>query len=316
MKKLSILFGLFMLAALIMSACSPQADEPVVAETIPQQKTLITEGRLVPAHYLDLSFSVPGQVIEVLVQEGDSVEIGQVIAKIDVPYSALVAFSQNQLEVQNSKIAVEEIKKNADITLAKSRLDVFNAQNELDEAQEDFDADDSEENQLLLDVAQANLDLAQKNLSMYETGSGMDKDKLAAAESRVNTAMTALLNAQSIIDSYELKASVGGTVATINVQPGERINAGFPVMTIADYSNWQIKTDNLTEINVVNVKPGQKVEIVLDALPELTFKGQVAAIDMVYEEKRGDTTYTATIVMDQNDPLLRWGMTAAVQFIP
>jgi hypothetical protein len=37
---------------------------------------------------------------------------------------------------------------------------------------------------------------------------------------------------------------------------------------------------------------------------------------MVYEEKRGDTTYTATIVMDQNDPLLRWGMTAAVQFIP
>ena len=85
-------------------------------------------------------------------------------------------------------------------------------------------------------------------------------------------------------------------------------------MTIADFSNWQIKTDNLTEINVVNVKPGQKVEIVLDALPELTFKGQVAAIDMVYEEKRGDTTYTATIVMEQNDPQLRWGMTAAVEF--
>ncbi len=316
MKKLSLLFGLFMFATLIISGCSPKADEPVVAETIPQQKTLITEGRLVPAHYLDLSFTVPGQVIEVLVQEGDTVEIGQVIAKIDVPYSALVAFSQNQLEVQNSKIAVEEMKKSADVTLAKSRLDVFNAKIELDEAQDDFDADDNEENQLRLNVAQANLDFAKKNLSIFETGDGMDKDKLAAAESRVNTAMTALLSAQSVIDSYELKASVVGTVSNINVQAGERINAGFPVMTIADFSNWQIKTDNLTEINVVNVKPGQKVEIVLDALPELTFKGQVAAIDMVYEEKRGDTTYTATIVMEQNDPQLRWGMTAAVEFLP
>ncbi len=316
MKKLSLLFGLFMFAALIISGCSPKADEPVVAETIPQQKTLITEGRLVPAHYLDLSFAVPGQVIEVLVQEGDTVEIGQVIAKMDVPYSALVAFAQNQLEVQNSKILVEEMKKSADVTLAKSKLDVFNAQNELDEAQENFDGDDSEENLLRLNVAQANLDFAKKNLAIFETGSGMDKDKLAAAESRVNTAMTALLSAQSQIDSYELKASVGGTVANINVQAGERINAGSPVMTIADFSNWQIKTDNLTEINVVNVKIGQKVEVVLDALPELTFKGQVAAIDMVYEEKRGDTTYTATIVMDQNDPLLRWGMTAAVQFTP
>jgi multidrug resistance efflux pump len=316
MKKLSILFGLLMITAIAISGCSPTAAEPLAAETIPQQNYLITEGRLVPAHYLDLSFSVPGQVIEVLVQEGDNVVIGQVIAKMDVPYTAMVAFSQNQLEAQNSKIALEEMKKNADVNLAQSKLNVFIAQNELDEAQEDFDADDNEENQLRLNVAQANLDLAKKNLSIFETGSGIDKDKLAAAESRVNTAMTALLSAQSVIDSYELKTNVGGTVANINVQAGERINAGYPVMTIADFSNWQIKTDNLTEINVVKVKSGQKVEIILDALPEQTFTGQIAEIAAVYKEERGDTTYTATIVMDQSDPLMRWGMTAAIQFLP
>lgn len=316
MKKLSIFFVVFTLTAILMTGCGPKAEEPVIAETIAQPNFLITEGRLIPANYLNQSFSVPGLVLEVLVQEGDTVEIGQTIAKLDVPYSALVTFSQNQTEVQNAQLALKDLKKNADVNLAQSRLDVFNAQTLADEAQEDFDADDSEENQLRLNVAQATLELAKENLELLEAGTGIDKDRLAAAESRVTTAMTAMLNAQSVIDSYELKASVGGTVTNLNIKAGERINSGFPVVTIADFGNWEIKTDNLTEINVVNVQVGQKVEVVLDALPELTFSGLVTHIDMVYEEKRGDTTYTATIVLDQMDPFMRWGMTAAVQFLP
>jgi multidrug resistance efflux pump len=316
MKKLSIFFVLFTVAAILMTGCGPKSEEPVVAEAIAQPNYLITEGRLMPANYLDQAFSVPGLVLEVMVQEGDVIEIGQTIAKLDVPYSALVAFSQNQTEVQNAQLAVDELKKNADVNLGQSRLDVFNAQTLADEAQEDFDADDSEENQLRLDVALATLELAKENLAIFEEGNGIDKDRLAAAESRVTTAMTAMLSAQSVIDSYELKASVGGTITNINIKAGERINAGFPVVTIVDFGNWEIKTDNLTEINVVNVQVGQKVEVVLDALPELTFSGQVTHIDMVFEEKRGDTTYTATIALDQMDPQMRWGMTAAVQFLP
>ncbi len=258
MKKLSIFFVLFTITAILMTGCGPKAEEPVVAETIAQPNYLITEGRLMPANYLDQSFSVPGLVVEVLVQEGDTVEIGQTIAKLDVPYLALVAFSQNQTEVQNAQLAVEELKKSADVTLAQSRLDVFNAQNLVDDVQADFDADDSEENKLRLDVAMATLDLAKENLAIFEEGNGIDKDRLAAAESRVTTAMTAMLSAQSVIDSYELKASVGGTVTNINIKAGERINAGISIITIADFGNWEIKTDNLTEINVVNVQDRPK----------------------------------------------------------
>jgi multidrug resistance efflux pump len=316
MKKLSIFFVLFTVVAILLAGCGPKAEEPVIAETPAQPNYLITEGRLMPANYLDQSFSVPGLVLEVLVKEGDTIEIGQTIAKLDVPYSALVAYSQNQTEVQNAQLALKELKKSADLNLAQSNLDVFNAQTAYDEAQDDFDADDSEENQLRLNVALATLDLAEENLALLEAGKGIDKDRLSAAESRVTTAMTAMLSAQSVIESHELKASVGGTIAKVNNKPGERINASMPVITIADFANWQIKTDNLTEINVVNVQVGQKVEVVLDALPEKTFSGQVTQIDMVYEEKRGDTTYTATIVLDQFDPQMRWGMTAAVQFLP
>jgi len=316
MKKLSILLGLFIITTLAISGCSPKVEEPVETETIAMQNYLITEGKLLPANYLDQSFSVPGQVLEVSVNEGDAVELGQVIAKLDVPYEAMVAFSQNQLEVQNAQIALNNLKKNADLNLAQAKLDVFNAQTALEEALEDFDTEDNEENQLKLTVAEEMLKLAEANLSDLEEGNGINPDQLNAAETRVTTAMTAMLAAQTNIDNHQLKSNATGNVANINLKVGERVAVGVPVITFADFANWEIKTDNLTEIDVVNIKIGQKVEVVLDALPEKTFTGEVSNIDLVFEEKRGDTTYTATITLEEIDPQFRWGMTAAVKFLP
>lgn len=316
MKKLSILLGFFIITTLAISGCSPQVEEPVETEAIAMQNYLITEGKLLPANYLDQSFSVPGQVLEVSVNEGDAVELGQVIAKLDVPYDAMVAFSQNQLEVQNAQIALNNLKKNADLNLAQAKLDVFNAQTALEEALEDFDAEDNEENQLKLTVAEEMLKLAEANLSNLEEGNGINPDQLSAAETRVTTAMTAMLATQTNIDNHQLKSNATGNVANINLKVGERVAVGVPVITFADFANWEIKTDNLTEIDVVNIKIGQKVEVVLDALPEKTFSGEVSDIELVFEEKRGDTTYTATITLEEIDPQFRWGMTAAVKFLP
>jgi hypothetical protein len=41
----------------------------------------------------------------------------------------------------------------------------------------------------------------------------------------------------------------------------------------------------------------------------------VESIDQVYEEKRGDITYTARILLDSADPRLRWGMTVSITFV-
>ena len=64
------------------------------------------------------------------------------------------------------------------------------------------------------------------------------------------------------------------------------------------------------------VEIGQQVKVVFDALPELTLNGEVTHINTRYEEKRGDVTYTVTVAISQPDPAMRWGMTAAVQFVP
>lgn len=316
MKKLSLLLGILFAVSIVITGCAPTAEEPVEVEVVPAENYLIIEGKLTPANFIDQSFSVSGQILEVLVDEGDAVELGQPIAKLDVPYEAMVTYSQNQTEVQNAQIAVDNLKKNAELNLAQAKLDVFDAQSLLEDAQEDFDADDSEENQLRLAVAVETLALAEVNLTTLEDGNGIDPDLLKAAESRLTTAMTAMLAAQSFIDNHQLLSNATGNIASIDLKPGERVTAGIPVITYADFGNWVIKTDNLTEIDVVNVKIGQKVEVVLDAIPEKTFTGEVSDIELVFEEKRGDTTYTATINLDQVYPLFRWGMTAAVNFLP
>ena len=70
------------------------------------------------------------------------------------------------------------------------------------------------------------------------------------------------------------------------------------------------------EIDVVKVQVGQKVSIVLDALPGQTLSGEVSHIQQFFEEKRGDVTYTVTAVLSQPVSQMRWGMTSAVQFLP
>jgi multidrug resistance efflux pump len=167
--------------------------------------------------------------------------------------------------------------------------------------------------------AQANLGLVQARIAEIEGDiakleNGPDPDKLAAAEARIKAAETALTAAQSVLKNSEILAPFPGTVAELNTHVGEWIEANQPVMVLADFSQWEIETDDLTELDVPEVRLGQTAAIRPDAMPELELDGVVSAIKDLSEEKRGDITYTVTIRLIQADPRLRWGMTVAVDF--
>jgi multidrug resistance efflux pump len=100
----------------------------------------------------------------------------------------------------------------------------------------------------------------------------------------------------------------------VNIKVGELTGSGQPAMVVADFSQWIIETDNLTEIEVPDVEVGQTVTVTPDALPDLELTGTVESIKELFEEKRGDITYTVNISLDETDPRLRWGMTVVVTF--
>ena len=99
----------------------------------------------------------------------------------------------------------------------------------------------------------------------------------------------------------ELTSGMAGSVVDLSLQVGQQVQAGVPAVTVADFSNWVIKSDNLREVDVVKIKEGQKVEIVFDSLPDTKFSGEVTNIATKFEEKRGDITYTVTVLLSQPD---------------
>ncbi len=100
----------------------------------------------------------------------------------------------------------------------------------------------------------------------------------------------------------------------MNGAVGEMASPGQPAIVLADFSNWIIETDNLTEIELPDVGVGQPVLVQFDALADVELGGTVTAIKPLFELRQGDVTYVVTISLDEADPRLQWGMTAVVTF--
>ncbi len=164
-------------------------------------------------------------------------------------------------------------------------------------------------------LAKARVDDAQR--AFDDRAKGVDPKALALAQARVDAAKAAVTAAQQALNDAALAAPFAGTVADLHdLEPGEVLNPGQAVVTLADFSAWVVETRDLTELDVVNVSVGQAVEVTPDALPDLTLRGTVESIDQIFTERSGDINYTVRIRLEETDPRLRWGMTVNAVFVP
>ena len=151
------------------------------------------------------------------------------------------------------------------------------------------------------------LDSALENAQVRLAQAQKDFDSLQDPSLSEDTAGT-----RAALASAELRAPFGGTVTNLDLKLGQFITAGSPVVTVADFSSWLVKTTDLTEIDVVNVKEGQPVTVTLDAFPGVTLHGYVLSIGNDYAEKQGDVVYEVTVLLTDSHPAMRWGMTTEV----
>jgi multidrug resistance efflux pump len=406
MKKISLSIFVIIMLGLLLAACqggampgsgsgTPTAVPIAVADT-----GIVVDGRVVPAETVWLAFDSGGEVAEVLVEEGDVVQVGDVLARLgnrepleaniassklelasaqqelltaqdaldqlseDLPErqtAALQALTTAKDELRKAKIKNDNINSPASVAdLNEARANYAVAQDRLEKAEDDFEpyekrsennlqrayylskladaqrkfeAAEKNLNKLLggtsvffesqaadeLKIAQEKLDQAQEEFDTLQAGPDPDElalaeNRILTAESRIAAAEAAIKSSEAALDNLDLVATINGTVVNLDLIAGQRVTPGQEVIQLADFSQLYIETDNLTELEVVDITIDEEVSIVPDAIPDLVLTGSVDKIADVFEEKRGDVTYTVRIKLNQVDPRLRWGMTTAVEF--
>ncbi len=196
----------------------------------------------------------------------------------------------------------------------QANYDLYTAKRELAAAQATLEDVLTGPNQPELRAAQANVaaSIAQRDATQAQLDkllSGATKEEIAEAEVQVEQARIALQLAQYALEEATLCAPFDGLITKINVSPGELTSTQEPPFVLLDDSRFHI-TVAVDELDVSRLRPGQDVQVSVEALPEADVTGIVESISPIASLSRGIVAYEVVIALQPTDQPLRTDMTA------
>lgn len=240
--------------------------EKVTKRTIIEVVT--ASGKVYPEIEVKVSPDISGEIVELTVQEGDSVKRGQVLARIyaDI-YStqrdqAAASVNQQQAMVENSSAQLEALK----ATLEQAQ-NTYNRQKKL--------LDDKVISPSEFETAESTLRSAQANYNAALQG-------IRSGQAGVQGARANLDRASKDVNRATITAPMEGVVSLLAVKKGERVvgtaqMAGTEMMRIADMSKIEVRVD-VGENDVPKVHIGDSAIVEVDAYNNRKFKGIVTQI--------------------------------------
>lgn len=248
-----------------------------------------TDDAYVTGHEHPVSFRVAGTISEVLVDDNQLVKQGQAIAKLD-PRDFEVALTQAQASFKQANAQLAQSQ--AELVQADAQLKQAQAQAESSKAQRDNSQRTFQRNYQLfyqgkgviskqdLDNAQYqsegndasyNATVAAVNVAEANIQTAKAQEKAAAAQ--VEVASAQVQNAGLQLSYTTVYAPTDGRVAQKTFETGQRVTAGQAGLSISEPDAWVVA--NFKETQLGRIRPGQPVEIRVDALPNHRFTGKV-----------------------------------------
>jgi HlyD family secretion protein len=189
--------------------------------------------------------------------------------------------------------------------LAAARAQVASARANLDKLR-------GEQRRGALDTAQAGVDAAQANLARLRVGA--QPSDLAVAQAQIASAQAMLELARLTLDEATLTAPFTGTIAEVNLEPGETPSLTDPPIMLADLSSFHVDVA-VDEIDVSRLSVGQPVTLTLDALPGLALPGSIESINPLATPKSTVTSYNVRVTTMASDSRVRAGMSANADIV-
>jgi HlyD family secretion protein len=278
-----------------------------------------------------LAFNGSQRIAEVLVEEGDRVRAGQVLARLDTGrLEPLVAQAEAQVASQQAVVdRLHHGSRPEEIAQARANLDAARA--EMANAQRTRErmtnlgrrgavAEQAMENaQAAAEVAEAKVAMLQKTLDLLVAGPRIEEVAQAEAQLRAARSQLDLLR-QELADA-ELRAPTDAIIRSRLLEPGEMASPTRPVFSLAVTDPKWVRAF-VSESQLGRVKPGMKAEIFVDSFPGRAIEGWIGFISPVAEftpktvqteELRPNLVYEVRVFARDPDDLLRLGMPATVR---
>lgn len=297
------------------------------------QEELVLQGN-VDVREVSLAFRQSDRILEMLAEEGDRVQKGQVLARLDTQelklqlqrLNAEIAAQQSTVDKLHNGTRPEEIRQ-AEGNLRQAQAaaehaagvyqrkrDIYTSiagisQQELDNAYHDMEA-----KQATMSVAEA---------ALQEAKAGPRQEDIAGAEAGLQALRNEQLRYIYLLSQYELQAPDDGVIRSRLLEAGDMASPSKPVFKLSLPGKKWVRA-YVPETELGRVYEGQQARVYIDSLPGKAIGGQVGYISgtaeftpkhVQTEELRTSLVYEVRVYVDDADNVLRLGMPATVRIV-
>ncbi len=249
-----------------------------------------TDDAFIEAHISPISPRVGGTVTRVLIKDNQWVNAGDTLVILDPSdYQIKVDQAKAALEAAQAKVKEEE----SDILINQKAVDVARADITADEADLQKTSSDLIRYRALLkkeevskqqyDAIYANTIAARAKVEVDRKRREQTEHQVELSRAKLNSNIASVKQAQANLEEVKLQLSytvitapVSGKVTNKNVQVGQVVQPGQPIMALVERNPWVVA--NFKETQITHIKPGQRAIIEVDAYPDHKFYGHVDSV--------------------------------------
>jgi len=241
----------------------------------------------IEAHESLISFKVPGRIVELPVEEGQQIELGALLARIeDADSRQKVRIDQAGVRVRESDLALtlagtrEQEQKASHQSVIDAQADLDQKKLDADRAQQLFSKDEiSAQDRDLAATAQKRAEAIFKAAQQRynEAVEGSRKEDVAIAQANLNQANATLGLSQVNLGYAVLRAPSTGVITVRQAELGEVVAPGSPVVTLADLDHLWLRA-YIAETDLGSIHWGQEATVTTDTYPGKQYHGRISFI--------------------------------------
>ena len=316
-KKVLIIVAVVVVGAAVVAAnlyFKRQTGLSINAEAIRSrdlEAIVSASGKIQPKRQVNVSANTTGRVTRVAVEEGQRVRAGQFLLEID-PRSLDAQLQRGEASVAAAQSSLQQSRSAVQQTRALLELARQNLKRTQELWKEGL-------------TTRETLERAENDVQVREAELKTREQDIQTNEQRIKVEEAGLATTKYNLNQVIISAPMDGLVTRRSIEEGETAvlgtmnNAGSVLLTIADMSVLEAEVE-VDETEIPSVSLGQQAKVMIDAVPDRTFKGHVTEVGnspiQTTQQSGGQrqaTTFKVVITLDEQVPDVRPGFTCTAE---